>query len=136
MGVLGGKRRLFHRGEFRIRFFRAFFRARLETWSAPVVSVLHNKHFVLTVDLSGLALSRLMAPFPIHVACACLTGIRVTRRKVLREVSVLAIADAAAAAAACLIVTTGMPVIIFIVSAIAPLLRTKEQNFCSLFQQN
>jgi hypothetical protein len=42
--------------------------------------------FLFKCDLSGLALSRLLAPFPIHVACACLTGIRVTRRKVLNEV--------------------------------------------------
>lgn len=68
---------------------------RIYVWACLVASVgfstSENFGYVFSVPSSelgmriGLALSRLMAPFPIHVACACLTGIRVTRRKVLHE---------------------------------------------------
>lgn len=68
---------------------------RIYVWACLVTSVgfstAENFGYVFSVPSSevglriGLALSRLLAPFPIHVACACLTGIRVTRRKVLNE---------------------------------------------------
>jgi len=71
---------------------------RIYVWACLVTSIgfstAENFGYVFAIPSSelglriGLALARLTAPFPIHVACACLTGIKVTRRKVLHQVIV------------------------------------------------